>query len=172
MTRHGLRGALLALLAGLHAGACVFPELGIGDACDAQEDCLSGLACVRLDPEDDDEGDVCLPMLELDAPQACSDDDGCAAAGFPIDATCVDARCTCEGEAFTCDGFDEVVGEHTCRCLPGGLDDGASCEDDNQCISTICGAGACEGGFDGDACDDDDDCPFSATSTCTGGTCA
>lgn len=150
------------------SATCVFPDVGVGAECEEQSDCLSGVQCVRLDPEDEDEGNVCLPMLELDAPQACVVDDDCAAAGFPVDAVCDGAqRCTCEGAAFQCD-FDEVIGEHTCRCLPAGLDEGEKCEDDTQCVTARCGAGECVIGDVDEPCDDGDDC---ISGTCTGGAC-
>jgi hypothetical protein len=169
------RAALLlaCALAGTAANVtCVFPEVGLGAPCESQSECLSGDACVRVDPEDTDEGNVCLPMLDLAAPQACTVDEDCPAAGFPVDASCNgDGLCTCDpDDGFTCD-FEEVLGEHTCRCLVGGIDVGESCEDDAQCITTHCGNGACVAGLTGDACDNDDDCQFGEVALCTEGTC-
>lgn len=177
MTRDGwprpFIGVLLVIVGA--SAFCVFPDLGVGRPCEAQSVCSAGHVCVRLDPEDDGEGSVCLPMLELDAPQACTADEDCAAAGFPVDSFCQDGLCTCgdADDGFTCNSFDttEVVGEHTCRCLPALLVDGVECIDDNQCASLRCGDGNCVAGNDGDGCDSDEDCAFSTNATCGGGTC-
>jgi hypothetical protein len=156
-------------LAGL---TCVVPDVGVGAPCGEQSDCTTDNVCVRIDPEDDNEGSVCLPMLELDAPFPCAADEDCAAAGFPIDSSCDgDGRCTCDDAAFTCGDFDQVVGEHTCRCLDTVVNTGDECEDDNQCVSQHCGNGSCTDGVDGDDCDADDDCPLSLESRCADGAC-
>ena len=172
MTRAGLRPLASALVVVACAATCVIPPVGQGKPCEGQSECSSGDVCIRIDPEDDGEGSVCLPMLELDAPQACTVDDDCAAAGFPIESFCDgDSRCTCDLEdGFLCD-FEEVVGEHTCRCLPAGLPSGDACEDDTQCISFHCGNGNCVDGVDGDGCDNDEDCQLSTNETCNAGTC-
>lgn len=160
----------LALMT-LASTTCVFPEVGLGAPCEDQSACLTGDACVRIDPENDGEGNVCLPMLELPAPQECIADDDCAAAGFPIESFCDANRCTCDLEdGFTCD-FEEIIGEHTCRCLAAGLETGDACEDDTQCVSFHCGNGNCVDGVDGDGCDNDEDCQESSSATCTAGTC-
>lgn len=154
-------------------GACVIPPVGLGASCEQQSDCTTGKQCIRIDPEDEGEGNVCLPMLELDSPQACpsGDDEECAAAGFPIDAFCDDdLRCTCDDEAFTCE-FGTVIGEHSCRCVPSELATNDECIDDNQCLSLHCGDGNCVLGNDGDGCDEDEDCEDSSTGTCNAGTC-
>lgn len=163
----------LAFVALASTVTCVIPEVGQGKSCEAQAECSSGDVCIRIDPEDEGEGNVCLPMLELDAPQACTADEDCAAAGFPVDSSCDgDGRCACDLEdGFSCDGFDEIIGEHSCRCVVTALATDDECVDDNQCASFQCGDGNCVDGEDGDGCDLDEDCANSATNTCNAGTC-
>lgn len=176
--RPGMAGVVLVVLVAsagqlIATASCVFPEVGLGKPCEQQSECLSGDACVRIDPADPDEGNVCLPMLELDAPQACTVDEDCAAAGFPVDSFCNgDGLCTCDvDDGFTCDGFDEVIGEHTCRCLVAAIPTDDECEDDDQCVSFHCGDGTCVDGEDGDGCDSDEDCQLASNTTCNAGTC-
>lgn len=165
-----LTAVLLALLASLGL-ACVLADAGVGDSCEGTFDCLSPNVCVRLDEADPEGGSVCMPMLELPSPQACVVDDDCPLAGWPVDASCDDeGRCLCAGSDFACDGGDEVVGEHTCRCLVIAFL-GDPCEDDNQCEVLICGSGVCTEGANGETCDSDADCPNSDGITCEAGFC-
>ena len=166
----------MRLLCGLSMVAlvatCVLADVGVGASCEVTDECTAPNVCVLLDEGDPDSGAVCLPMLDLPAPQACFADEDCPAAGWPVDATCNDeGRCTCGGEGFSCTGIDdEVVGEHTCRCLvPAVLEE--ACEDDNQCDTGICGNGVCGIGFEGDGCDSDADCPGSINTTCDASIC-
>lgn len=163
----------LAIVATVLVSTCVLPGIGIGRECTTTSDCSSPNVCVLLDETDPASDAVCLPMLELPSPQDCFADEDCPVAGWPVDATCADGRCACSGAKFdatSCPGLDDVIGVHSCRCVPGDLAPDDVCEDDNQCITGFCGAGECTTGFDGEACDADDDC-ISTNRTCDAGVC-
>lgn len=171
MTLHRSLAVALALSALL--ANCVLPGVGVGAPCAKTSECLSENVCVLLDETDPESDAVCLPMLELPSPQACFADEDCPAALWPVDASCNDeGRCTCEDfDASSCPNTDDVIGEHTCRCLPLAFG-GDDCEDDNQCIDTlICGNGTCTDGFSGDPCDSDADCGSSENFTCDANVC-
>ena len=124
-TRIAALGMALAGTAACYPG-CDQP-FGIGESCEISVataatgpvlSCAQTLACVPLDPNDTESGNVCLLPLELET-TACDTDEDCVRAGFPIDSFCnTEVRtCNCDFPNTWCYAGD-VVDVEGCFCTP------------------------------------------------------